>query len=450
MARSTIRVDHNLVDPQAATDEFNCPVSMELLTTAHQTSCCGKHLSEEVVNQLQAQGKPCPMCNRPQLQTMPDLYFRRKVTALKVYCPNKKLGCRWEGEIGDVDKHLNYKSTDGECKYVKVSCPYVCMGHVERRRLKEHLTNVCLKRPFKCNYCNYEASYQIVTQDHLPKCEKFPVQCPIKCGEIVIREKIQSHLDDECPNTPVECEFSYAGCDQKLIRKDMTKHMDDNIKSHLVMVAAHAKRKDSELEALKSQIHALTNILARQSHPDDRSTLASRTIASLGFMKPPIFTLSGFEDMMKQPQGIMWYSPPFYSHIGGYKMCLYVSMTTSERDPRRQYLAMFFVMMAGEFDHTLVWPFYGKIVVQLLNQRRNKAHATITLIDDASYNDPLFNKAAVQRVNAANRHISDQASGCPKAILLKNLYYDSDKDIQFLSNDCLNFQVIKVSLLLNN
>ena len=88
--------------------------------------CCGNHLSRAVAEQLQAEGKPCPLCKKTPLKTGEDLFFKRKVRQLKVRCHNKSAGCRWVGELGELDSHLNLGSLEGQCDFVKVECPLKC------------------------------------------------------------------------------------------------------------------------------------------------------------------------------------------------------------------------------------------------------------------------------------------------------------------------------------
>ena len=53
--------------------DFFCPVSLELLLEPQQTSCCGNHLSLEVATRLRREaGKACPVCNGEQWSAMPD------------------------------------------------------------------------------------------------------------------------------------------------------------------------------------------------------------------------------------------------------------------------------------------------------------------------------------------------------------------------------------------
>ena len=98
---------------------FLCPVTYGLLLQPHLTACCGKHLSEEAAMKiqgettiwLQGEGGACPLCNMPDLVTLPDKYFLHQVKMLRVFCHHKKRGCKWQGELFDMDHHHQ-------------SCPY--------------------------------------------------------------------------------------------------------------------------------------------------------------------------------------------------------------------------------------------------------------------------------------------------------------------------------------
>ena len=102
-------------------EEYFCPVTFELLIDPVQTNfCCGNHLSRAVAEQLQAEGKPCPLCEKTPLKTTDDRFFKRKVRQLKVRCHNKSAGCGWVGELGELESHLNLGSLEVQCDFVEV------------------------------------------------------------------------------------------------------------------------------------------------------------------------------------------------------------------------------------------------------------------------------------------------------------------------------------------
>ncbi len=109
--------------------EYFCPVSSELLVEPHQ------HISQQAANRLVRERKPCPMCKDEEFNTQIDKYFTRKVHQIKVRCPHKKSGCEWTGELGDLNHH----------------------------------TTACPKRPWKCQYCDFEETYEI-GDEHICLC----------------------------------------------------------------------------------------------------------------------------------------------------------------------------------------------------------------------------------------------------------------------------------------
>ena len=98
--------DYDFVEEPAK--EFFCAVTLELLVEPQQTDCCGHHISAEVTRRLLGEGKACPMCQQPRFTTHPDKFHGRRIQQLVVRCPNKKSGCGWEGELGDVEAHVGY------------------------------------------------------------------------------------------------------------------------------------------------------------------------------------------------------------------------------------------------------------------------------------------------------------------------------------------------------
>ena len=192
------QVEYDFVEEPS--QDFFCPVTLELLINPHQTACCGIHLSQEAVTRIQHDGKPCPMCKDPQLATMPDKFYKRRVNEIRVRCPHKKSGCEWVGGVNEVKQHSD-------------SCP---------------------KRPWQCQYCEFESIYNIGVNKHLPVCTKYPLECPNSC-EVgsVPRCDLEAHLM-VCPLQPVTCEYAEVGCDVKVPRRDLGRHMKEGQQQHLL------------------------------------------------------------------------------------------------------------------------------------------------------------------------------------------------------------------------
>ena len=115
------------------------------------------------------------------------------------------------------------------------------------------------------------------------------------------------------------------------------------------------------------------------------------------------------------------YSPPFYTAKSGYKMCIRVYLN-GDGMGHKTHLSLFFVLMKGEFDALLKWPFDLKVSLILVDQNHHN-HIVVTF-------KPTPESSSFQRP------ITDMnvASGCPqfcKLSFLDNENYTKD-DVLFV------------------
>ncbi len=95
----------------------------------------------------------------------------------------------------------------GDCTYVDTQCPSRCGQRVQKRSVDSHLAEECPLRDYTCKYCNFKASFKAVTQDHLPECPYYPIECPNRCGVTFEREVLEDHMKMCCKEELV-CSFS--------------------------------------------------------------------------------------------------------------------------------------------------------------------------------------------------------------------------------------------------
>ena len=123
--------------------------------------------------------------------------------------------------------------------------------------------------------------------------------------------------------------------------------------------------------------------------------------------------------------GSIWYSAPFYSGPGGYKMCLCV---TNDHDLWfGDRLMVYVYLMRGEYDDRLVWPLRGCITIQVVNQIDDQKHQERTLKLDRK-----SSISSCSRVTSGDR----AKSGCGQRSFLL--------DIRCVKDDCVRFRVTKV------
>ncbi|XP_043930463.1 TNF receptor-associated factor 3 [Protopterus annectens] len=95
------------------------------------------------------------------------------------------------------------------------------------------------------------------------------------------------------------------------------------------------------------------------------------------------------------------YSQPFYTSYFGYKMCARVYLN-GDGMGRGTHLSLFFVVMRGEYDALLPWPFKQKVTLMLMDQGSTRRH-----LGDAFKPDP--NSSSFKRPSGE----MNIASGCP-------------------------------------
>ena len=417
MASKATRTEYEFV--KTPSEKYFCPVTFELLKDPRQTnSCCGHHLSREAAEQLEEEGKPCPLCKKWPLRTAEDLFFKRKVLQLKIRCSNKPQGCQWVGELGDLDRHLKLGSVDGKCQFVEVECPLKCDKYIQRRDLVNHQSNECPKRAFTCKHCGFKSTYEGVTADHWPKCQRCPVICPNKCSKGAIERRfLQRHLKEDCPLQEIECKFSYAGCTAKVEHSEMKEHMDSNKDEHLGQLAEYGKAMKTELETLAFAF--------------------SKFVSKPFFVPPPEIVLDNFEKLKNKNK--RWYCSPFYTHIGGYKMCLRIDANGCGSG-ENTHVSVAVHMMKGEFDSHLQWPFKGEITVQLVNQKVGGEHYERKPVQTSYATTEGYNDAFC-RCTEGDR--STSGFGLGQFISHADLYKPKEGK-EYLKNDTLKFRVTDI------
>ena len=288
---------------------------------------------------------------------------QRAINSLQVYCSFREAGCEWEGQLGVLAEHLNdniksdsYKSTG--CPFLQLKCCY-CGKELKRQCVLEHEENKCMKRPYKCNTCHeFESTYEGVTTEHINVCPCGLVPCPNDCGVVEIqRQSVADHLATVCPLEMVSCSFSYAGCEEKLPRKDMAAHISDSLAVHMSLQAVNHQK---ELNELKSQIRELRTHL---------------------WIMPVNIMLDGFA--AKKAEGKSWSSHSFYTHLRGYKLDLSV-YCNGDGEGAGSHIATYIRLKCGEYDDELNWPFHHSVAIRLVDQKETKNHHDYTLdFDDA-------------------------------------------------------------------
>ena len=141
-----------------------------------------------------------------------------------------------------------------------------------------------------------------------------------------------------------------------------------------------------------------------------------------------LFLLDPLDNAISKKQ-MSIYSPAFYVHPNGYKICLrlYVNGDLTGKDA---YVSLFYVIKRGEHDDTLRWPFNLQAVFTLIDQSNidnEDGHVVKSCWPDQQF--PCFSRPKYD-MNAAY----GLPDFCPVGFL--------DKDLaRFVQNDCMLIKV---------
>ena len=422
---SSVPVEFDFVERPS--QDFFCPVSLELLLEPQLTSCCGHHLSLEVANRLQRDGKTCPMCNGEGWGAFLDKYHRRRVHQVHVRCWHADRGCVWVGEVGQLTRHAN----------------------------------LCEKRPWMCHYCGLLCERGEGEGKHWPECAKFPEPCPNGCEVGRVERCGMEQHRRECPLEPVACEMKEFGCSVVVPRKELATHMRESELHHLTAMTAlnlrltrqlqqDSTERDQKIKTLqqgmadqkekfkaidrrmleiirkvdlhnsvlgsvqKSMSSVSASVLVQECHlavlNEQASSMPRFLAGSVEAIQDAmavdtscsgteVFTFNNYS--LFKGSSNSQYSAPFFSHFEGYKLRLKIKYYSAPDND----IGAFLCLMMGEYDRLLRWPVSIRIRLEVVNQADDCRHvakgATCTweLTDrgEQTIQDPVMKYATLER-----------------------------------------------------
>ncbi|KFP66259.1 TNF receptor-associated factor 2, partial [Cariama cristata] len=447
--------------------KYLCSNCNNILKKALQTLCghryCSACLSWIVRNNKNA---ICQKCKEEDPSTLSegsllaeerafgDAAINKEISELKVHCVT--LGCSWSGIMKNFEEHQSL------CEYALIPCHTGCGHMVMRKKLADHLENGCVNNVTMCQKCKRSLSSS-----------EYQVNKRIPFNWYLIIFIPFFFFPQQNPSTPLinkdGCRFSEVGCSFRGSKEKIKDHEKTAIGAHMLLLLQHIKQlkaslctaastangfiSQSELNVNENKLHVFENIVAvlnkevetsnleitafrRQNELDQNiirglelkiaelhRCLTQKDAGLSSLHKSLLFSeqasydgvfLWKITDVGRKLQDsvtgrtVSLYSPAFYTAKYGYKVCLRVYLN-GDGTGKGTHMSLFFVVMKGDYDALLPWPFRHKVTFMLLDQN-NREH-----IIDAFR--PDLTSASFQRpVNDMN-----VASGCPMFLPLSKL-----------------------------
>ena len=197
----------------------------------------------------------------------------------------------------------------------------------------------------------------------------------------------------------------------------MQDHLDKSKNRHLEITASKCQNLEVELTDFKLALNKI----------------APKPV----FNPPPDIVMDKYE--RRKNKNERCYSPPFYTHVGGYKMCLSID-ANGWGDGKGTHVGVGLFMMKGEFDSHLKWPLKGGITVELVNQKDGGVKYERKLAANEQSEELV---KVFQRVTEGERATS--GFGYSQFISHTDLY-KPEEDKEYLLNDTLIFRVTIVEV----
>ena len=172
------------------------------------------------------------------------------------------------------------------------------------------------------------------------------------------RKDIHAHLEI-CPRALIPCTMENYGCKEKIERRDLESHLQ-------LCVPRHVDKLCQEIDKLKLEMQALKVTIASQKEMIEQVDATVYPAAGQFTWRVDSIREKIVLAQAGDPPSSIIYSPSFYSMEAGYKLslCIYPA-----GDNNQGFLSLYFVVMKGQFDEILQWPFQKRVYLSLLNTR---------------------------------------------------------------------------------
>ena len=278
------------------------------------------------------------------MQYFPDRFVRREIKQLAVICPFSEAGCKWEGKVESYLEHIS-------------DCEYGTTGTVKRF------------------FCTVEQSGETL------------VHCEEAQENYLIHKNAIKRLSVVSSASNLELRSRVT---HRIITSDY-KVLQSREKA-ITLLHTRIKRLEEQIHAKNAKLEDLDFRLSLIENSNHDGTM---------IWKIPQFSLRKADAVNGKYTSI--FSLPFHSGRYGYKMCLRLYIM-GDGIGKGTHLSLFFVVMRGEFDNILQWPFTHKVTFKLINQSGGRD------IVDTFQPDPMSSSF---RKPKSDMNI---ASGCPQFV----------------------------------
>ena len=364
-------------------------------------------------------------------------------------CRKRPYSCEHCGETDGVyeDVETNHFPL---CSKYPVPCPNKCpLKTVPRSSLDNHIKRDCeyqgnIPCPFSFAGCKAKLQRKMIIT-HLEKnigMHLMQMSSAFSDNKKDVDEKLESLPSLVAAVTASSSSSSSTKMDEDL--QDILKSKDAEIrklKNEMRDLRREREENDMQLQKLLDKArHSLELQEQRLSLVEQQNHALTQNLSVLRqFLPNPLpitFTINKFDQLRQANK--WWYSRPFFSHVAGYKLGMFV-FCNGVLDGKNTHISVFLYLVRGEYDNDLDWPFQGSVTIHLINQRGDRQHyqKVIRFTEDT----PL---AVSNRVTESE--MAKEGNGPTQFISQADLTYNQQKDTEYVRDDCLKIRVTSIHI----
>ena len=204
---------------------------------------------------------------------------------------------------------------------------------------------------------------------------------------------------------------AFGGFTEEGIKSGNESRLMSLMMSKITGIQAEMTKKESMIHTLQDKVaHLESTLSSKQNENEDRDFRLS-LMENSNFDGSMVWKIPQFSQRMDDARTGKYtsiFSLPFYSSRYGYKMCLRLYIL-GDGIGKGTHMSLFFVVMKGEFDNILQWPFTHKVTFKLINQCGSRD------IMDIFQPDPLSSSFQKPKSDM------NVASGCPRFVSMNEL-----------------------------
>lgn len=317
----------------------------------------------------------------PKVNCSPDYFLRKELDRLPAQCIYPQ--CNWKG------KFRTYKQHCLNCDWLPLECSRCHTKDIPCKLLEIHRKDACSEM----------------------------IPCPLDCGSQIPQKMVSEHLQQDLCGHLLKL--------KSLVNSAMNSGDNNHYPTELM---EKLSKMDRMLGVFQADMVKFTQLLVNEIK--ERETLAIKVTKMMPESYNGILVWR-VDDFEKRRQDAISgtctsiYSSPFYTNNFGYKMCLRLYLN-GDGIGKGKTISLFIVVMQGQYDAVLMWPFKQKVTLMMLDQVESK-HIIDTFRPDSK-------SSSFQRPE----NKMNIASGCPLFFQIEKLNNPNN----YVRNNTAFFKVI--------